>query len=272
MLGPVLMIAVFVMTEVMGQPHGGCPITTNTSVALFTGNGAMADCIGWETHFWQWWATANPGELNIANVGSDAVQRSCELSKYPGLKFWVQPGGNAYDQQTSLGAAGKQNVLSFVGGGAGTLVATCAGWYVSASDYFWEGQHYSWPNTLGLYPTVEGSISDIIDFNTPPGYKMTGVSNGEQIEQMIYFGGPTQGWHNTRKGAVQGKTLLTFTDIAGDLPAAVQDGNKIFFSIHAEAYEGESITGLSTAQRLRNYKWRAQQINAAAGTNYKIPE
>ena len=248
---------------------GACPITNATNVAVFKGTGAMADCVGWETHFWSWWAGANTGKLNVQYLTNDDLQRGCELASYPALRMYVQPGGNAYDQQnTGIKASGKANIVDFVGK-QGMYIGTCAGWYVAADDYWWEGQHYSWPNVLGLYPTVEGSISDIIDFNTKPGYRMTKVSNGES---MIYFGGPTRGWHNTPK-SVQGKTLLEFAEPAvKGLPAAVQDGNKLFFSVHAEAFEGESITGLTTAQRLRNYKWRAQQINEAAGTHFAIPE
>ena len=128
----------------------------------------------------------------------------------------------------------------------------------------------SWPNTLGIYPTLEGSITDIQDFE-PPGYAMTGTSDAA-ASRMIYFGGPTRGWKNT-PAAVQGRTILTFEGTKGaeGLPAAVIDGNKLLMSVHAEAYEGESITGLSTAQRIKNYKWRAAAINQAAGTDFAIP-
>jgi len=129
----------------------------------------------------------------------------------------------------------------------------------------------SWPNTLGIYPTLEGSITDIQDFDVPPGYAMTGTSDAA-ASRMIYFGGPTRGWKNT-PAAVQGRTILTFEGTKGaeGLPAAVIDGNKLLMSVHAEAYEGESITGLSTAQRIKNYKWRAAAINQAAGTDFAIP-
>jgi hypothetical protein len=45
----------------------------------------------------------------------------------------------------------------------------------------------------------------------------------------------------------------------------------LMFAVHAEAYEGIKITGLSTEQRLRNYQYRARAINKATGLNWAIP-
>lgn len=247
-------------------------LNTHTAVAIFTGDGADPECIAWETCFWEWWGAANPGELNFVYVDALQLQHGVDLQRIDNLKFWVQPGGDAYRQQLSLGTTGKANVLRFLHNRSGTLVATCAGWYAAARDYWWQGCHYCWPNLLGLYPTVEGSVSSVADFYTPPGHKMVAVSTGTR---MLYYGGPTLGWRHTPRSSLQGRVVLTFTDhgVSERLPAAVVDGKNVFFSVHAEAFEGNAkCIDLSTAERVRNYQWRAEQINAAGGTRYAIPD
>ena len=99
---------------------------------------------------------------------------------------------------------------------------------------------------------------------------MTETSVGEQ---MIYFGGPTRGDNNTPDTS-PGTVLMTFADPevkAKNMPAAVHHDNMLLFAVHAEAYEGIKITGLSTEQRLRNYQYRAKAINQATGLSWAIP-
>ena len=135
------------------------------------------------------------------------------------------------------------------------------------SSYDWEGSSYNWPDLLDKYPTTEGSIHEIATY---PDFAMTDTSSGER---MIYFGGPTRGYNMTPNTS-PGTVLMTFTDPkikAKNMPCAVQNSNMLLFAVHAEAYEGIKITGLSTEQRLRNYRYRANAINKAAGLDWKIP-
>ena len=194
------------------------------------------------------------------------VKKDCDLKSYPNLKVYVQPGGNAYDQEKGLSDGGKKNILDYIKARNGIYVGTCAGMFLAASDYWWEGVHYAYPDLLGLTPTLEGSIASIIDY---PGYKVTKLSNGRN---MVYYGGPTRGLNQTSKtGLEQWETLMTFADIPGDLPAAITKDNILLFSVHAEAYENDQITGLSNADRLDNYAYRAQQIKKVANLDWKIP-
>jgi len=41
--------------------------------------------------------------------------------------------------------------------------------------------------------------------------------------------------------------------------------------VHAEAYEGVGISGLTTSQRIENYKWLANNLNGVAGTSFVVP-
>jgi len=188
------------------------------------------------------------------------------------------PGGNAYQEQSSAGPDGKTNILNFISAG-GLYVGTCAGYYYAADGYWWEadrpdGGEYKWPNTLGIFPEVEGSISNIIDDEDQPGYKLTRIDNGLHA---IYWGGPTRGWRRT-PSTVPGTVLARFADVPGALPAAVhvndKDGNRLLFSAHFEAEEGVGIrnTGLTPAQTLANWQYRAQQINSALGVARPIAE
>ena len=77
--------------------EAACPLTAATTVAYFAGHGATADCQGWEKHFFDWWAGSEP-RIVVQRMTATAT-KNCELERYPNLKLWVQPGGNAYDQQ-----------------------------------------------------------------------------------------------------------------------------------------------------------------------------
>lgn len=260
--------------------EAACPLTAATTVAYFAGHGATADCQGWEKHFFDWWAGSEP-RIVVQRMTATAT-KNCELERYPNLKLWVQPGGNAYDQQKSLGPEGRANILKYLqAGNSSHYLGTCAGWFVASTDYWWEGTHYSWPNTLGIFETVEGSISNIWDDAKPPGYTLTTVQGtaaaagaapgGSRSLTALYWGGPTRGW-NATPSSVTGKPLLTFSSIPGHLPASVLDRRHLFFSAHLEAYEGHpSGVQLSPLQRAQNYKFRAEQINQLTGENWRIP-
>ena len=180
-----------------------CPITSNTSVVIYHGHGATDECRQWEHDFYQWLgleaAALTAAQLKSPMCGGQLRER--------GIKIFAMPGGNAYDEQTSVGAVGKKNLLSFIDAG-GLYVGTCAGYYFAATGYFWQmgesgGGEFHWPNTLGRFPEVEGSITTIQDDSSPPGYKLTGytTSNGT-AGRGIYWGGPPFGLRSTtRRGA-----------------------------------------------------------------------
>ena len=86
-----------------------CPITANTTVVIYTGVGVPDDCQQWETKFFQWWKKAEPA-VNFVYVSGPQLHSMCDLKEYTGLKIYVQPGGNAYEQQNSIKDAGKANV------------------------------------------------------------------------------------------------------------------------------------------------------------------
>jgi len=245
-----------------------CPITSSTNIVVYgqTGSGGVgAPSKSWMTHFFDWWKVQDPS-VNYMFLTSSNVKSDCVLTNYPNLKLYVQPGGDAYNQQRTLGSAGKNNILGFIDSGKAYL-GTCAGWYYASNDYYWQGSYYNWPNVLMRFPTVEGSITDIADYDVPPGYAMTTLSNGQH---MIYYGGPTRGWKNT-PNTYPGTALMTFAAIPSNPLAAVENGKMLLTSVHAEAYENDSITGLTTAQRIENYKWLANAINHVAGTNFAVP-
>jgi hypothetical protein len=201
-------------------------------------------------------------------TGADLAQ--CSLKSFPNLKPYVQPGGNAYDQQLGVGSVGKANILDYINSKQGTYLGTCAGWFFASDGYYWEGVKYDWPNLLGKYPATEGSIHDIAVY---PGYGLTNVTGSGASEQMIYYGGPTRDWYQTSDTS-PGAVLLTSTEPnlkEKNMAAAVSVENLLLFAVHAEVLEGIQITGLSTAQRLRNYQFRAREINKATGLDWKAP-
>jgi len=257
------------LSFVAAKPGSGvCPIQADTNVVFYgeTGLGGVGDISkSWITHFFDWWKQQDPS-IKYVILDSSDVKTDCNLANYPNVRVYVQPGGNAYYQQKKLGSYGKNNINNYIDSGRG-YIGICAGFYYTAGDYYWQGDYYDWSYLLGKYPTVEGSITNIADYDENPGYALTGVSNGER---MIYYGGPTRGWSQTPSD-FPGEVLLSYTDISGNLPAAIKDQNMLLMSVHAEAYEDDGIVGLSTEQRLENYIWFANAINSVSGTNFFVP-
>jgi hypothetical protein len=254
------------------RPTSRCPIQPDTRIVVYGGTnsgqawpvgGVSVVTYGWIKHFFDWWESYDPAVkyvfLNSTNLKSD-----CHLSDYPNVRLYVQPGGDAYYQQLSLGVTGKSNILDFLDRG-GSYLGICAGWYYAAKDYYWAGDYYNWPDLLGRFPTVEGSITDIAEY---PAYNMTSLSNGLD---MIYYGGPTRGWKQT-PNETPGTVLMTFANIPGNLPAAVKVNKMLLLSVHPEAYEDYRGWGLTTEQRIANYKWLANAINNVAGTQFTVPQ
>lgn len=133
-------------------------------------------------------------------------------------------------------------------------LGTCAGWFMTSTDYWWDDELFSWDNTFGLFPTLEGSITDIATY---PDYAPTMLSTGFS---SIYYGGPTIGWKDTDADSMPegAEVLFTFSDIECNCPAGVHYKNLLLFSPHLEAYENWGITGFSKEDRIKNYEYRME--------------
>lgn len=243
-----------------------CPIQEETNIVFYgeTGRGGVGTpSRSWMIHFLDWWQQQDSG-INYAELDSGDVQGECDLTSFPNLKLYIQPGGDAYLQQKKLGQDGKNSIVQFLNSG-GAYFGACAGWYYAATDYYWEGNYYSHPYLLRVYKTVEGSIWEIADY---PDYRVTPLSNNRN---SIYYGGPTVGWKDTLAGNDGGIADATFSAIGGELPAVIKSDNMLLTSVHLEAYEDDGISGLSTADRVENYKYLANLINEVAGTTFYVP-
>jgi Biotin-protein ligase, N terminal len=245
-----------------------CPIVASTDFAIYgqtSEGGVAASSRRWMAHFFDWWKAQDPDVDYVFLTAAQAQACRNLKSTYPNLRMWVQPGGNAYDQQGALGATGKANINGFIDKG-GAYLGVCAGAYYAAPDYWWEGEHYAHPHLLGAYPrTMEGAISRIAPW---PGYAMTVLSNGRNA---IYYGGPTIGLQHTNMTTLAGEKVASFASIEGQLPAVIIYGNLLLTSVHLEAFEDDESSGLSTADRIENYRYLATLINRVARTNFRIP-
>jgi hypothetical protein len=250
------------------ESASSCPIVESTDFAVYgqtAEGGVAASSRRWMAHFFDWWKAQDP-TLDYVFLSAAEVQACTNLrTTYPNLRMWVQPGGNAYDQQSAIGAMGKANINGFIDKG-GPYLGVCAGAYFAAPDYWWEGEYYAHPHLLGAYPrTMEGAISRIAPW---PGYAVTLLSNGRNA---IYYGGPTFGLQHTSVANLPGDIEASFASIDGQLPAVIIYRNLLLTSVHLEAFENDESTGLGTADRIENYRYLATLINRVAQTNFKIP-
>jgi glutamine amidotransferase-like uncharacterized protein len=249
-----------------------CPIQSDTNIVVYTDTGAGGigtSSKSWMQHFFGWWQSADPNikwvEIESASLLKNNV---CDLGSYPNIKLYVQPGGDAYKQQNSLSSGGRANILDYLDNHNGAYLGTCAGFYYVANDYYWQDQYYAWPNMLQRYPTLEGSIREIADYDARTPYTVTSLSNGLNA---IYYGGPTRNYEVTN-ASFPGVVLAEYNALPErHMPAAIKYGKMLLTSVHFEAYENDGISGLSTADREQNYKYLAQQINDVAGTNFIVP-
>ncbi len=258
-------------TSALGAKPGGttaCPIATGTDFAVYGQTfkgGVGTSSRSWMAHFFDWWKAQDPSVDYVFLTAAQAQACTNLKRTYPNLKMWVQPGGDAYDQQTALGATGKANINGFIID-QGAYLGVCAGAYYATRGYWWEGRYYAHPYLLGAYPvTMEGAISSIAPW---PGYAMTVLSNGRNA---IYYGGPTVGLQRTSPASLLGETAASFASIGGGLPAVIIYNNVLLTSVHLEAFENDGISGLSTRDRTENYKYLANLINHVARTNFKVP-
>src|SRR3989344_214666 len=247
----VLVLAIVSAFVFVSARPPACPIQSDTSVVIYgdTGNGGVGTpSKSWQTHFFDWWHSYDPN-VKYVFLDRNDVKSDCDLSRFPNVKLYVQPGGDAYYQQNALGSQGKANILNFINSGKG-FFGTCAGFYYVAGDYYWQGKYYSWSNLLGIFPTLEGSVTDIADYDNSPGYALTPLSNGFNA---IYYGGPTRGWRNTPNTLPVGaENKASFAALPNYLPAVVKYNNMLLTSVHLEAFENDGITGLSSEQRIEN--------------------
>ncbi|MEK6850118.1 MAG: BPL-N domain-containing protein [Nanoarchaeota archaeon] len=269
-LALVVFLSVAVLAQAVSSKALVCPITSSTNIAIYgdTGFGGVGDLSkSWIGQFLNWWRSYD-SNISYVFLTSNNVKSDCNLLNYPNVKLYIQPGGNAYYQQKSLGAAGKTNILNYINSN-GSYLGICAGFFYAANDYYWQGSYYNWRDMLDIFPTVEGSIADIADYDQNPGYALTSLANGFNA---VYYGGPTQGWRSTAINIpAGGEVKTTFSAIPGNLPAVVKLNKMLLTSVHLEAFENDGIAGLSTEQRVENYKLLANLINEAAGTSYFVP-
>ena len=268
----VLLVASILLTSLIlaRPPVKTCPITQDTDIVFYgeTGFGGVGTLSrSWVIHFLDWWQQQD-SSIEYVELDDNSVTDLCDLDSFSNLKIYIQPGGDAYKMQNKLGPEGRQNILDYIDSGKGYL-GICAGWYYTANDYYWQGDYYNHPDMLDYYPTtVEGSITDIADYEGNPDHALTPLSTGFNA---IYYGGPTVGWRDTSLPA-PGVTEATFTAISGDLPAIVKyNGNALLTSVHLEAFENDGVDGLTTEDRIENYKYLANLLNEVSGTNYYVP-
>jgi hypothetical protein len=244
-----------------------CPIKAETNIVYYGDNGfgGVGDLSeSWLVNFLEWWKQQD-NSINYVELSKSNIQSDCDLTSN-NIKVYIQPGGDAYYQQRSLGSTGKGKLINYINSGKG-FVGICAGFYYAAYDYYWQNKYYAHSDLLGVYPTVEGSIKEIADYDSNNNYALTPLSNGFNA---IYYGGPTRGYRYTSLES-PGIVDSSYTAFGEGMPAIIKYNNMLLNSVHLEAYENDGIIGLSTEDRIENYKYLANLINEVSGTNFFVP-
>jgi hypothetical protein len=183
--------------------------------------------------------------------------QACDLASLPNLRLYLNPGGNAYNQLSALGANGTANIKAFIerdqAKAPSAFAGFCAGAYIAAYAYVWETMfegpgyfNFKTDPPLGVFPhMVEGSLVDIGDdqFSDQAGhkYRMVNVSNGHQ---MLYFGGSSFGWNAVSAAFTEDpaspdydphtEVLLYYSDFYGSAALEVRDGPLRFLQLQKD--------------------------------------
>ena len=121
-------------------PPTSCPITTSTNFIYSKASGVGGASMIWVQDLLAWWKLSD-SNVNYLGLTASEIQ-SCDLASFTNLKVYINPGGDAYSQLTSLGTAGAKNIKAFVqrdqSKTPSAYVGFCAGGYLAAHDYLWE--------------------------------------------------------------------------------------------------------------------------------------
>ena len=279
---PPLVLLVLLVLLLAPSARAACPITDATVVAAYvdTDGGVGTHSAAWTKRFFAWWAPGGGAPDAVAFFDRAADLAGCRaLATYDGLLLWVQPGGEADNQSTALGPAGRDNILDFAASAHGHIYATCAGWYYSAGTYWWFGDFFPRAWMPHWWPTVEGPISAIAVY---PLYAPAALSNGLTA---IYYGGPCMGCANTSSALPPGAEALAYFDMPGvpkDTPAMVRYRgeyiNAFFSSPHPEATSDDLTCApplppgcITPEQQLANWQFIAATLNEMMGTDFPVP-
>ncbi|CAM9977709.1 unnamed protein product, partial [Ectocarpus fasciculatus] len=269
-----------------------CPIRDSTRVVYSTVNGVGSGSKIWIADFLEWWNTFDTNVEFVALSARD-LQVHCDLQAFPNLRVYINPGGDAYMQLSSLGVAGTDNIKAFVHRdqrNPSAYVGICAGTYLAAHDYIWEtmyqgADYYDFATNppMSLFPhTVEGSIFDINDdqFGDQSGskFRVVNVSNGHH---MLYYGGSTFGYNGVPDYA-DPQSPEYDEDIEGSVNfnvGAWRYGNLLLSSVHPEASnctDHEDVDcppagTLPMARIWQNWAWLSTYINEVSQSSFLIP-
>lgn len=280
-----------------------CPIINHTNIVYSTVSGVGSASKIWVQDLLWWWKTYD-SSIHYVELSSSDLQTHCDLSSFPNLRLYINPGGDAYNQLTSLGTSGTSNIKKFISRSQvnpSAYLGFCAGAYVAAHSYLWETMYegpgyynYATNPPLSIFPhMVEGSLVDINDdqygdqFGSK--FRLVNVSNGHQ---MLYYGGSSFGYngadpiHDPESKSYDPnlEVLLYYTDFYGfyskNVPAAWKYNNVLMTSIHPEADNCTSsqdsdcppANTIPINNILQNRAWITTYINQVAQTNFKIPD
>lgn len=70
----------------------------------------------WMDLFWDWWVSYDH-TIKRQQLSWEDVALRCDLTKFPNLKLYAMPGGDAYYMQYKLGRSGKENIKAFLANG-----------------------------------------------------------------------------------------------------------------------------------------------------------
>ena len=84
-----------------------CPIRQDTQVVYSKATGVGGASVIWVEDL-LWWLKANDESFTYQGLVEQDIQ-VCDLASFPNLRLYLNPGGNAYNQLSALGANGTAN-------------------------------------------------------------------------------------------------------------------------------------------------------------------
>ena len=259
-------------TDALAAKPGGttaCPIAPDTDFAVYGQTfkgGVGTSSRSWMAHFFDWWKAQDPSVDYLFLTAAQAQACTNLKATYPNLKMWVQPGGNAYDQQTALGAAGKANINGFIVN-QGALPRRLRRRVLRDSRLLVGRQVLRPPEPARRLPGHDGRR----DQQHRAVARLRDDGPQQRPERDLLRRPDDRPAAHEPGEPARRRRQASFASIGGSLPAVIVYNNLLLTSVHLEAFENDGISGLSTADRTENYKYLANLINRVARTTLQGP-
>lgn len=135
-----MVVVALLVFAAVAQAAPQCVIRPDTQIVYSKADGVGGASIVWVEDL-LWWLKSHDPSVTYQGL-EDADVQYCDLASMTNLRIYLNPGGNAYNQLSGLGANGTANIKAFIERDQtkvpSVFAGFCAGAYLVSYAYVWE--------------------------------------------------------------------------------------------------------------------------------------